>query len=276
MAQTTARKRSKPWNKGKKLHSWGTVPTHRRRTNPAGGTMVLLANPHRRRRRHKAKHVVKPTVKRRRVWETNPQRASTRRRRSSHHVAHVMRSRGIRRHRVHANPIMGFSWIAIAKMFVFGTLGIIVARVVGNFYDDSVSDKVLGEEGRADPKSWRGILNEFVRTAIQGAAIVVIGRAMKKAGIGGENAAAFTFAGLGETGRELIGRGVRLMSPTTNTKQFGLDGPEAIEEPNGQVWVLNEATGRYQLAERTTSLSGIEPAVNFEGFIENEDMFAPA
>lgn len=264
------------WNKGKKLHNWGDVKKHRRRSNPAG-TVVLLANPHKRKRKARKAKAHKPsTVRRRRVHVMKSNPSTPRRRRKRNVVSMVMKRHGIRRHRMRANPVELSSWTQVVGVFIAGGLGIIFARVVAAAYDDKISPTVLGDSGQLDPKSWRGILNEFMRAVVTGGVVVMVGRAAAKAKLPKGYSYAFMIGGGAEVARQTVGRGLRLLKPGTNLRRMGLDGPDEMVDDFGRSWVLN-GEGRYELAEGggQRMLAGVEEAEAFEG-LETEDMFAGA
>lgn len=273
--------KKKAWNKGKKLHNWGTVSTHRRRVNPAkrrrkakrrsNPTTVLLANPQRRRRR-----VRKATRHVTRHVRSNPIR---RRRRRG--IASIMRSARVRRR---ANPFMPKLNLATAgtifRMALFGGAGVMLARVAGTFYSRNIAKHVLGDAA-GDPKSWRQIANEGMRLAFMAAATIAAERALRSVParlVTPTDRQVFLAAGVAEAGRQAIGITLQRLKPGFDRGRVGLDGPgdaDGILDANGNVW-LDRGDGRYQLlsgVEDSESFAGVEDADSFAG-IESAEAFA--
>jgi hypothetical protein len=217
----------------------------RRRRNPV--STVLAANPHRRRRaRRHHRRATALTVRRGRPVHRrrNPHR---RRRRYAHAVM-------VRRRR---NPAGGMDRKRIGyylKIGAFGMAGIIFVRIAKFAYTKYLEPVVLGDEGKADPKSWRAILNDFLKHVAIALATVGVDRfLMKRLGVAGENRLAFVVGGVGETVRQGVGTLVERVSPGNTWRgPLGLDGANpapAIRDRNGQVYVLAQDGYYYKFED---------------------------
>jgi len=214
-----------------------------RRGNPS--VPVLLANPRRRRKARRgnpsmakirgmvAGMMGSKRKRRRRVRRGNPKKLRT----------HFRRRR--------SNPgAMPMGVASVIRIGIAGGLGIVTSRIAGYLYNKYVAPIVLGDEGRADPSSWRAILNDVVRVVAQEIAILGIERIARKANLGSPtDRLAFAVGGTAETVRQGLGLAVNRLSPGTDRAAYGLDGnePSAYVGEDGRVYVLDERSGEYYL-----------------------------
>jgi hypothetical protein len=242
----------------------------RKRQNPVG--TVLAANPHRRRRKARRTHRRSTALVVRRGAPAHRRRKnpSRRRRRRHHgHVAHVRRRRnpsggGINRRKI------GF----YLKVGAFGMAGILFVRVAKNFYVKHLEETVLGAEGKADPKSWRAIANDFLKHVFMAAGVIALERFALRRFAANESRLAFVVGGLAETVRNGTAVALERISPTTDRARFGLDGSQnaVIQDGAGAVWVLAQDGHYYKYED--LEMAGLMDPDDLQGLIQRGSLAA--
>lgn len=241
----------------------------RRRANPM--MPVILANPRRRRsngRRRKMKRRSNPSqigfkfARRNTKWgsvkshsrRVNPYKKYRRRRRSNPSLSFRSISMGART----------FTMGQLVGVGIAGMAGIITARIVSSFYTRYAQQAVLGAEGRANPSSWRGWLDDVLRVVVMEVGVIAGERVLRGMKLKPEYCTAYVYGGTAEVGRVAVGTLVKRLSPSTNRATWGLDGPKppGMLDDSGQLWVLGN-DGQY-------SLAGVMLEEDFQGVMPRE------
>jgi hypothetical protein len=232
---------------------------------------VLAANPHRRRRRKARRAHARSTALV--VRRGAPARRRRRRRSNPHRRRHAMH---FRRRRNPSGTGARRAWYYL-KIGAFGMGGILIVRILKNVYVKHLQDTVLGDEGKADPKSWRAIANDFLKHVFMAVGVVAIERfGMRRLGLSSENRLAFVVGGLAETVRNVAATALERIDPTVDRARWGLDGSQnpVIQDGAGTIYVLAQDGHYYKYED--LEMRGLMDRNDLQGLIQQRGALAAA
>jgi hypothetical protein len=133
------------------------------------------------------------------------------------------------------NPLSVRSFFGWFKIGLAGAAGVMAVRAAGYWWDQKAASYVIGTDSTV---KWRQWANTALRTIAQGMTAYMGGQLVAK--IARPYGTVFTVAGMGETGRQVVGQVYKLVSPTSTPEKVGL----GQLPPGRQIQQAYERNGR--------------------------------